>query len=95
MQQNGNAFKSASNRLRSKRSFIFEATKISADVVKHVSPLHRTDTTFVALLQRIASGQEVSEEEASKICQGRHEDQLLKSYLLSEIRTSTPESKVR
>ena len=35
---------------------------------------------------------QVSEEEASKICQGRHEDQLLKSYLLSEIRTSTPES---
>eukprot|EP00435_Cladocopium_sp_Y103_P033899 s217_g8.t1 len=88
VQQNGNAFKSASNRLRSKRNFIFEAAKISADVVKHVSPLHRTDATFVALLQRIASGQEVSEEEASKICEGRHEDQLLKSYLLSEIRTS-------
>lgn len=29
---------------------------------------------------------QVSEEEASMICQGRHEDQLLKSYLLSEIK---------
>ena len=27
----------------------------------------------------------VNEEEASLICEGRHEDQLLKSYLLSEI----------
>ena len=44
---------------------------------------------------RISTVLQVSEEEASKICQGRHEDQLLKSYLLSEIRTSTPESKVR
>ena len=31
---------------------------------------------------------QVSEEECSLICEGRHEDQLLKSYLLSEIKTS-------
>jgi len=47
------------------------------------------------ILVCISNVLQVSEEEASKICQGRHEDQLLKSYLLSEIRTSTPESKVR
>ena len=31
---------------------------------------------------------QVSEEECNLICEGRHEDQLLKSYLLSEIKTS-------
>ena len=38
---------------------------------------------------------QVSEEEASKICEGRHEDQLLKSYLLSEIRAQTPMDTVK
>lgn len=47
------------------------------------------------ILVCISNVLQVSEEEASKICKERHEDQLLKSYLLSEIRTSTPESKVR
>ena len=39
-----------------------------------VSPLHRTDTTFVALLQRIASGQEADVPNVAMHCRKNMEE---------------------
>eukprot|EP00439_Symbiodinium_sp_Y106_P072797 s2273_g13.t1 len=82
VQQNGHGIRWASRRLRSNRAFVLSAVRAgSASVLSHVSVRLRTDGTFMALM---AGESECHEEDI--ICHGKHEEQILKRFLLNEAR---------
>ncbi|CAE7717131.1 unnamed protein product [Symbiodinium pilosum] len=91
VQQNGHALLWASRRLRSNRAFVLAAARWSHDVLQHVSVRLRTDATFMALLSS-EDAEAVEPEMEDLICRGKHEEQILKRFLLNEIKKTLSES---
>jgi len=88
VQQNGHGIRWASRRLRSNRAFVLSAVRAgSASVLSHVSVRLRTDGTFMALM---AGESECHEEDI--ICHGKHEEQILKRFLLNEVQKTLSQS---
>lgn len=87
VRQNGHGIRWASRRLRSNRAFVLSAVRVAgSDVLQHASVRLRTDGTFMALLG--ADG--CTEEDI--ICRGKHEEQILKRFLLNEVQKTLSQS---